>query len=112
MAWANGTRTKRCRAGRSASSGAGTASRCGPDPALLADLGDDAAEPAAGIDAQFAAALCRLLAVSANHVQPAFEDTYYYLWKEGTLPSDLDPRNPKLNDPLERERLRRLFTAH
>ena len=81
------------------------------DPALLADLGDDAAEPAAGIDAQFAAALCRLLAVSANHVQPAFEDTYYYLWKEGTLPSDLDPRNPKLNDPLERERLRRLFTG-
>ena len=31
------------------------------------------------------------LAVTDEHVAPGFEDVYYYLWKEGTLPVNVDP---------------------
>lgn len=81
------------------------------EPALLANLNEDAKPAAPGTDAAFAKALARRLGLAESHAQPAFEDVYYYLWKEGTLPADVDPRDPKLDDALERERLRRLFNG-
>jgi uncharacterized protein (DUF2126 family) len=44
-----------------------------------------------------------------QHIFPAFEDTLYYLWRERRLPSNVDPFDSRLDDPLERERLRKLF---
>ncbi len=41
---------------------------------------------------------------------PAYEDTWYYLWRERRLPTNVDPFDAKLSDPLERERLRKVFT--
>ena len=38
-----------------------------------------------------------------------YEDTWYYLWRERRLPSNVDPFDARLDDPLERERLRRVF---
>ncbi len=79
------------------------------DPALLANLARAAAPPAGDVDQRFAQALATRLGLPAQRVKTAFEDTYYYLWKEGTLPVNIDPRDHKLADKLERERLRRLF---
>ncbi len=42
-------------------------------------------------------------------MQTAFEDSYYYLWKEGTLPLNIEPTDARLASPVERARLRRLF---
>jgi hypothetical protein len=43
-------------------------------------------------------------------VQPAFEDTWYYLWRERRLPVNVDPFDARLDDELERARLRRVFS--
>jgi uncharacterized protein (DUF2126 family)/transglutaminase-like putative cysteine protease len=58
----------------------------------------------------FVRALAERLEVDARHVQPGFEDTFYYLWRERRLPVNVDPFDSKLEDPLERERLRRVFS--
>ncbi len=50
------------------------------------------------------------LGVGARHLFPAFEDVWYYLWRERRLPVNVDPFDSRLTDPLERERLRRVFT--
>lgn len=42
-------------------------------------------------------------------IQPAYEDPFYHLWKESTLPPDVDPLKADLKDPLERRRLARLL---
>jgi uncharacterized protein (DUF2126 family)/transglutaminase-like putative cysteine protease len=49
------------------------------------------------------------LNLDAESIVPAFEDTYYYLWREGKLPINVDPSDSRLEDPQERARLRRLF---
>ena len=79
------------------------------DPALLANLARGAQPLVKDIDAAFARQLGERLGIAERFVHTAFEDTYYYLWKEGTLPVNVDPSDARLADPLERDRLRRLF---
>ncbi len=55
-------------------------------------------------------AIAKHLGVNTEHVFSAYEDAYYYLWRERKLPINVDPTASKLADALERERLRRLFT--
>ena len=50
------------------------------------------------------------LAVGARNLFPAYEDVFYYLWCERKLPANVDPFDSKLADPMERARLRKLFT--
>ena len=57
----------------------------------------------------FLAAVAVHLGVGARHLMPAYEDSWYYLWRERRLPSNVDPHDSRLADPLERERLRRVF---
>jgi uncharacterized protein (DUF2126 family)/transglutaminase-like putative cysteine protease len=79
---------------------------------LVADESAPPTQPKA--DAELAARLltsvARQLDLAENAVFPAFEDAYYYLWRERRLPSNVDPFDARLDDPLERERLRRVFT--
>jgi uncharacterized protein (DUF2126 family)/transglutaminase-like putative cysteine protease len=56
------------------------------------------------------AGVAKRLALDAKHVFPAFEDTWYYLWRERKLPSNVDPFDARLADPLERDRIRKIFT--
>lgn len=49
------------------------------------------------------------LGLDPKFVFPAFEDTLYYLWRERKLPANVDPFDARLADPLERERLRKVF---
>ena len=58
---------------------------------------------------KFMEALTRRLQVDASYIIPAYEDGFYYLWKERKLPVNVDPLDPKLKDPIERERIARLF---
>ena len=78
------------------------------DRALLGDerrqLGADAE-----VAKRFAEALARRLALPEEVLHPAFEDVYYYLWKEQNLPVDVDPLAKDLRDRSERERLFRLL---
>lgn len=78
------------------------------DPARLADplVSGDADEALARA---FVHGLARQLGLSAGTFLPAYEDGLYYLWKEGQLPANVDVRDNKLADPLERDRLRRVF---
>ncbi len=49
------------------------------------------------------------LGVNKEHLLPAYEDIYYYIWKERRLPSNVNPLESHLEDEQERERLRRIF---
>ena len=42
-------------------------------------------------------------------VQPAFEDPAERMLKQGELPENVDPSDPKIDDPLERDRIMRAF---
>ncbi len=57
----------------------------------------------------FMAALTRRLGLTDAHVRPAYEDTFYYLWRERRLPVNVDPFDSRLDDEMERVRLRRIF---
>ncbi|MBV8261082.1 MAG: transglutaminase family protein, partial [Paraburkholderia sp.] len=83
---------------------------CWHDPALFADERSPAHHTAE--DAQrFIAHLAAKLAVDPQHVQPSYEDTWYYLWRERRLPVNVDPFDSRLDDELERMRLRRVFDS-
>lgn len=58
---------------------------------------------------RFLAALAGHLGVCAEHAFPAYEDWLYYLWRERRLPANVTPDDARLADPLERERLRKVF---
>ncbi len=57
----------------------------------------------------FVTALTQRLGVRSERAIPGYEDAYYYLWKEQTLPANVDPRHHNLDDDEERRRLARLL---
>jgi uncharacterized protein (DUF2126 family)/transglutaminase-like putative cysteine protease len=78
------------------------------DAALVADETRDY-----GVDAEraasFMAKLARSLGLAPRFIFPAYEDAWYYLWRERRLPANVDPFDSRLDDPLERKRLRQVF---
>jgi len=81
---------------------------CWHNPALFADerepshyTSDDAH--------RFITKLADKLKVGSDFITPGYEDTWYYLWRERRLPVNVDPFDSKLDDELERVRLRRVF---
>ncbi len=82
---------------------------CWNDPSLFADE-RDAHHYTAADAKRFTHALTRRLGLDAGYVQPAFEDTWYYLWRERRLPVNVDPFDARLDDEMERARLRRVFS--
>jgi uncharacterized protein (DUF2126 family)/transglutaminase-like putative cysteine protease len=78
------------------------------NPALFADESVNyGATPAQA--ATFLKTLAEKLGVDAKHVFAAYEDTWYYLWRERKLPGNVDPFDARLEDPIERARLRKVF---
>jgi uncharacterized protein (DUF2126 family) len=81
---------------------------CWHDPTLFADERVPARYTTA--DAQrFIARLAERLNLDGKFIQPGFEDVWYYLWRERRLPINVDPFDSRLDDELERVRLRRVF---
>ncbi|MBN8511125.1 MAG: transglutaminase family protein, partial [Burkholderiales bacterium] len=81
---------------------------CWHDPALFADERDVHRYTTEDAHA-FLVALTRRLQLDPKYVQPGHEDTFYYLWRERRLPVNVDPFDARLDDELERMRLRRVF---
>jgi len=81
---------------------------CWHDPSLFAD--ERQTERYTSDDAKrFIETLSDKLGVGPAHIQPGYEDTWYYLWRERRLPINVDPFESKLDDELERVRLRRIY---
>ncbi|MFP6799098.1 MAG: transglutaminase family protein [Pseudomonas sp.] len=78
------------------------------NPALYADEQQDYAVDAAKA-ADFLTLLAERLGVDGKYCVPAYEDRFYYLWREQRLPINVTAEDPRLADPLERERLRKVF---
>jgi uncharacterized protein (DUF2126 family)/transglutaminase-like putative cysteine protease len=79
------------------------------NPSLIAQEDQSSLKPTDAM--QFAVALTRRLQVSANNILPAYEDVYYFLWKERRLPINLSVVDSKLANSSERERLARVFES-
>jgi uncharacterized protein (DUF2126 family) len=58
---------------------------------------------------RFIETLAGVLDVDSRCVRPAFEDVWYYLWKERRLPTNVDPLTSQLTEAEERARLARIF---
>ena len=81
---------------------------CWQDPTLFAD--ERSPQAYTSEDAhRFLRALSLRLGVSSEGILPAYEDAWYHLWRERRLPVNVDPHDSRLDDPMERARLRRVF---
>ena len=47
--------------------------------------------------------------ITNSFIEPGYEDVWYYLWRERRLPVNVDPFDSRLDDEMERARLRRVF---
>lgn len=79
------------------------------NPDLLADPDTDHGDATAEDAATFCAVLAERLQVDPALALSAREDAYYYLWREKRLPVNVRAEDSRLRDPLERERLARVF---
>ncbi|HEY4038228.1 MAG TPA: transglutaminase family protein, partial [Burkholderiaceae bacterium] len=82
---------------------------CWDDPTLFADE-----RTPGGYQPADALALIRSLAarlgLDPKFVMPGYEDAWYYLWRERRLPANVDPFDARVDDEMERARLRRVFS--
>ncbi|MGD9656288.1 MAG: DUF2126 domain-containing protein, partial [Methylocystis sp.] len=77
-------------------------------PQIIADNAEK--KGATTADAEiFAQALAERLGVGAEHAVPAYEDPTHWMVKEGALPINVDPSDPKIDDAEERSRMMRVF---
>ncbi|MCK9914053.1 transglutaminase family protein [Microbacteriaceae bacterium K1510] len=65
--------------------------------------------PSASDALRFTERVAGKLGLTRDYVQPAFEDPADRLLKEGALPPNVDPADPKIDDPIERARILREF---
>jgi len=72
---------------------------------------DENPNPALGSEdsCRFITRLAERLCLDPAFCLPGYEDAWYYLWKERRLPTNVDPLKNELKDPLERDRLARVF---
>ena len=58
---------------------------------------------------EFIYALGHRLGCGGKWIMPAFEDTWYYLWRERRLPTNVDPFRSNLKSEEDRARLAKIF---
>jgi uncharacterized protein (DUF2126 family) len=78
------------------------------NPALF-EGGGGQMSPTAPKAQDFAEAMAARLGVGPECVIPAYEDAAHFVMQESGLPVDLDPSDPKIDDPEERARMMRTF---
>ncbi len=78
------------------------------DGSLIADESKDYGYTEAEAK-KFGNSLALSLGADPNWLIPAYEDAYYYMWRERRLPVNVDPLKSNLKDKLERDRLARVF---
>jgi uncharacterized protein (DUF2126 family)/transglutaminase-like putative cysteine protease len=82
---------------------------CWQDPSVFADEREPSHCTSADAK-RFMQGLTTELGLPGDTVLPGYEDTWYYLWRERRLPVNVDPLDAKLDDEMERIRLRRIFS--
>jgi len=60
---------------------------------------------------RFAEGFAARSGLSADYVQPLYEDPIDRMLKQGLIPENFDPSNPKIDDPHERARILKLFDS-
>jgi uncharacterized protein (DUF2126 family)/transglutaminase-like putative cysteine protease len=78
------------------------------NPSLLADINKDYGHTVKQAQ-KFIQQISRHLGVHTRYVATAFEDSFYYLWQEGTIPENIDPLKSNLKDSIERKTLTKLL---
>ena len=78
------------------------------EPKLLADLDKPAGRTDSDAD-RFVRKLTQRLSIEDTWVMPGYEDTWYYLWKERRLPSNVDPKDSRLSNAEDRARIAKVF---
>ncbi|MDB5881626.1 MAG: hypothetical protein JWP43_1504 [Ramlibacter sp.] len=78
------------------------------NPALFADESQPTQYTSADAK-RFIHTLAAKLQLTDKFIQPGYEDVFYYLWRERRLPVNVDPFDSRLDDELERVRMRRVF---
>jgi uncharacterized protein (DUF2126 family)/transglutaminase-like putative cysteine protease len=58
---------------------------------------------------RFLRRVAEILQLDPQHVFPAYEDVFYYLWRERRLPGNVDALDSRINDSLERDRIAKVF---
>ena len=51
----------------------------------------------------------RVIGADPKNMLAAYEDAFYYTWKERRFPSNVTPEKSELKSRLERERIARIF---
>ena len=77
-------------------------------PDLIADETDGGDATIEQAD-QLSATIATTLGLEPAAAQAAYDDPWHFLGKERALPENVDPFDSKLDDPLERQRLARVF---
>ncbi|WP_297363329.1 transglutaminase family protein [Thauera sp.] len=78
------------------------------DPELFArELSGTAVDEASA--GRFLARVGERLGVDTRWMMAAFEDAWYYLWRERRLPANVDPHDSRVDDACERARLAKVF---
>ena len=78
------------------------------DDELLADVEQDYCFGYAEAE-RFTCQLCSVLGLDDRFLIPAYEDAWYYLWREHRLPVNVHPKDARLEDEVERQRIARVF---
>jgi len=78
------------------------------NPALFADERQPANYTSDDAE-RFITTLAGRLGLTDQFIKPGYEDAFYYLWRERRLPVNVDPFDSRLDDEMERARLRRVF---
>jgi len=78
------------------------------NPALLADINKDYGHTVKQAQ-KFIHQISQRLGVHSRYIVTAFEDNFYYLWQEGTIPENIDPLKSNLKDSIERKTLTKLL---
>jgi uncharacterized protein (DUF2126 family) len=55
------------------------------------------------------ARIATVIGVDPKYILPAYEDAFYYTWRERRFPSNVTPEKSNLKDKLERDRIARIF---
>ncbi len=68
--------------------------------------------PSPGDARRVAEGIAARLGITADFVQPAFEDPTDRMLKQGAVPVNIDPSDPKIDDPAERARILRVLEPY
>ncbi|WP_282050665.1 DUF2126 domain-containing protein [Maribacter aquivivus] len=74
------------------------------DPSLLASFSEEYKMPR-NITKRFLKTLGGYLGCKTNSIMPAYEDAFYFLWEEGKLPVDVNPKKYNKDDSHLRRKL-------